>query len=250
MMQIAINTSQNVNIKFTIASIGERILAYLIDLLIKGAYLIFIFFFLFEVFSFDLYINRLDQWSTASIFIIIYLPVIFYRLVLESLFEGQTLGKMVMKIKVVKIDGYQANFGDYLMRWLFTIIDISLSFGGIAIITMIINKNHQRLGDIAAGTSVISLKNKVNISHTILEVLSEDYKPTFPQVIALSDNDMRIIKENYQRAYLKNDFVIIKKLSQKIKESIKLDKLPDGLSNERFINIVIKDYNYYTGQDA
>jgi hypothetical protein len=67
------------------------------------------------------------------------------------------------------------------------------------------NKNHQRLGDLAAGTAVISLKNNINISHTILEQLSEDYQPVFAQVVRFSDNDMRIIKETYQNAIKNND---------------------------------------------
>src|SRR5690606_34099611 len=107
-----------------------------------------------------------------------------------SLMEGQTPGKKLMKIKVVKIDGYQASFADYMIRWVFRIVDVSFA-GVVGLISMIVSKNNQRLGDIASGTAVISLKNNINISHTILENIHENYVPSFPQVIALSDNDMR-----------------------------------------------------------
>jgi uncharacterized RDD family membrane protein YckC len=57
----------------------------------------------------------------------------------------------------VKIDGYQASFGDYMIRWVFRIIDVSFA-GVVGLISMIVSKNNQRLGDIASGTAVISLK--------------------------------------------------------------------------------------------
>ena len=51
-----------------------------------------------------------------AILILILLPVIIYTLIQESLWEGQTIGKKLMKMKVIKIDGYQASFGDYLIQ--------------------------------------------------------------------------------------------------------------------------------------
>lgn len=191
----------------------------------------------------------MDGWSIGAIIFIITLPVHIYTLVLESIMEGQTVGKKLMKIKVVKIDGYQAGFGDYLMRWIFRLVDIYTNSGIVAILSMIISKNHQRLGDIATGTAVISLKNNVNISHTILEQLKEDYVPTFPQVILLSDNDVRIIKENFQKAVRADDRQIINRLTLKIVEILKLDPDSIKLTQRQFISIVIKDYNFYTGKD-
>ncbi len=199
MSQIAINTSQNVNINFNISSIGERLLAFIIDTVVKIAYGILVLYLFFSVFNLGYVLDGLDQWSVGAVYSILLFPTVIYPLVLESLMQGQTLGKKVMKIRVVKIDGYQASFGDYLIRWVFRVIDVSVLV--IGFITMIITKNNQRFGDIAAGTAVISLKNNINISHTILENLQTDYVPTFPQVIGLSDNDMRIIKDNYLKAF-------------------------------------------------
>lgn len=249
MSQIAINTSQNVNINFNIASVGERMLAFIIDLLIKVAYIVITFYIFFSFFDLGYLLNGLDQWSQMAIYIAITFPVYIYPVVLESLMEGQTPGKKVMKIRVVKIDGYQASFGDYLIRWVFRIIDTSFA-GVIGLVSMIISKNNQRLGDITSGTAVISLKNSINISHTILENIQENYIPSFPQVIALSDNDMRIIKDNYTKALRVDDRQIISKLSDKIKNILKLEIDPVKMTERQFINIVIKDYNYYTGKDS
>ncbi|MEI7488904.1 MAG: RDD family protein [Chryseobacterium sp.] len=249
MSQIAINTSQNVNINFNIASVGERMLAFIIDLLIKVAYAVVAFYVFFNFFDLGYLLNGLDQWSQMAIYIAITFPIYIYPVVLESLMEGQTPGKKLMKIRVVKIDGYQASFGDYLIRWMFRLIDTSFA-GVVGLISMIVSKNNQRLGDIASGTAVISLKNTINISHTILENIKEDYIPSFPQVIALTDNDMRIIKDNYTKALRVGDRQIISKLSDKIKGILKLEIDGTKMTERQFINVIIKDYNYYTGKDS
>lgn len=249
MSLIAINTSQNVNINFNTASIGERILAFVIDILIKGAYLLVAYLIFFRVFNLGLFLNQLDTWSMMAVIIIITMPIHIYTLVCESLMEGQTFGKKVVKIKVVKIDGFQAGFGDYLIRWFFRLIDVFTNSGVVGLISMIVSKNNQRLGGIASGTAVILLKNPVNISHTILENLKEDYLPVFPQVIALTDNDVRIIKENYQKALRTDDRQVISKLSGKIKEILKLEIDSTQFTERRFIDVIIKDYNFYTGKD-
>lgn len=249
MSQIGINSSQNVNINFNTASIGERILAFVIDMLIKGAYLLVIYLIFFRLLQIKNFFKGIDDWSAMAIMIVITFPIYIYTLVCESLMEGQTFGKMVMRIKVVKIDGFQASFGDYLMRWFFRLIDVYSNSGVVGLISMIVSKNNQRLGGIASGSAVISLKNRVNISHTILENLKEDYMPLFPQVIALSDNDVRIIKENYRKALKIDDQLVISKLSTKIKEILKLEIDPTKMTERQFINVIIKDYNFYTGKD-
>lgn len=160
MSQIAINTSQNVNISFNTASIGERMLAFIIDLLIRVAYIVITLYLFFNIFDLGYILNGLDDWSIRAVYIILTFPVYIYPVVLESLMEGQTPGKKLMKIKVVKIDGYQASFGDYMIRWVFRIIDVSFA-GVIGLISMIVSKNNQRLGDIASGTAVISLKSSL-----------------------------------------------------------------------------------------
>ncbi|WP_454059908.1 RDD family protein [Elizabethkingia ursingii] len=246
MNSIDINTSQNVNISFDPASIGERILAFIIDMAIKVAYFVVIYLIIAYIFGLNL-LKITDQWSLMAIFAIISLPVNLYTLLFESFMEGQTPGKRIMKIKVVKTDGYQASFGDYFMRWFFRLIDIMFSSGLVGVITMVTNKHNKRLGDLAAGTAVITLKSKYNINHTILVNLSQDYIARYPQVISLSDNDMRIIKENYVKAKNTFDQGIIKKLAEKIRQTTGITYNTQEITDQQFIAIVIQDYNYYTG---
>jgi uncharacterized RDD family membrane protein YckC len=244
MSELSINTTQNVKINFIAASVGERLGAFFIDLFIIICYITALSIILFDWLQLDRLMVNLDGWSRGAIFLLLYSPVIVYSLVLESVFEGQSLGKKLLKIKVVKIDGYQAGFGDYLIRWFFRVIDFFTFFGLPGLISVITSQKSQRLGDMAAGTAVITLKNRINISHTILEEIGEAYVPTYPLVIKLSDNDMRIIKETYQKAVAKNDHEVLYKLVAKI-ESVTGIKNQSG-NNIDFIRIILKDYNFYT----
>lgn len=244
MTQLSINTTQNVNINFTAASIGDRILAYVLDFLAKAAYVIVVYFIFFYGLGINKLFDGMDDWSRMSILVLFYLPVVFYSLLLESLLEGQTLGKKLLKIKVVKIDGYQASFGDYLMRWLFRIIDINFSGGVVGLVSIISSEKSQRLGDMAAGTSIITLKNNININHTILEEIDLGYVPTYPLVIKLSDNDARIIKETFHSARANRDYQMLSKLKTKV-EDVTGIKNQSG-NDEDFIKTILKDYNYYT----
>lgn len=239
MSNLHINTTQNINLFFTTATIGERMLAYLVDLVIQIAYFIIVAFILLgNIF------NNID-YSTSIALLLIALPIMFYSLVCESTMEGQTFGKKLLKIKVVKIDGYQAGFFDYFVRWIFAIVDIQMGFIP-GVIAMVSTKHTQRLGDLAAGTAVISEKSKYNISHTILMEITEDYKPYFSrnQMILFSDNDIRIIKENFELTNKSKNAVLLKKIAEKIYDVTKLtDKFE---SDKKLIETFLKDYNYYT----
>ena len=244
MSELSIYTTQNVVINFKAASVGDRMLASLLDLLIKVAYVIVVAYVFFEKLGFSNVLDRVDMWSRMAIIILFFFPIMIYSVTLESIFEGQTFGKKLIKIKVVKIDGYQAGFGDYLIRWLFRLVENNLMGGLIGLIAMLVSNKTQRMGDMAAGTAVITLKNNISIDHTILEEIGEAYQPVYPLVIKLSDNDMRIIKDMFTIAEAKGDLGTIGKLSKKI-------ELVTGIKNQsynetEFIKTILKDYNFYT----
>ena len=184
MQKVIIQTSQNVFIEYELASVGDRILAALLDYLVMFAYIVVI---IIVATSVELDFN-------TTYFVIFYIPIFFYHFICEISFNGQSFGKKQMNIKVVKLDGTQPTLGSYLFRWLIKPIDIFF-YGGVAILTIIISGKGQRLGDIPAGTTVIRLKNRVSLSDRTLPGIQENYIPVYPEVTRLSDRDIEIIKE-------------------------------------------------------
>lgn len=248
MSKLYITTTQNVPLFFTPASIGERILAAFLDMLIKYAYIVIIYFLLFRGADASPSEGASEfNWLVIAVLFLILFPVIFYSLVCETLLEGQTVGKKIAKIRVVKIDGYQAGFFDFFMRWIFRIVDVQIMLLP-GLIAMMTTKYTQRLGDLAAGTAVITEKSKYNISHTILMDVEETYKPYFThnQVLLFSDNDIRIIKENANTALRNSNYDLMHRLTRKIEDVM---NIRNTFSSQReFIATLIKDYNHYTGK--
>ncbi len=232
-----IETAQNVSIQQNVAHLSTRIGSFLIDTLIIAAYVIVIFYI-----TSALSLTGGNQWAVMMLF---GLPIFFYYLFFEAFWNGQTPGKRFNQIRVVKIDGSKPTFGSYLIRWMLRVIDISLASGSVALLTILLNGKGQRLGDLAAGTTVISEKKRITIEDTLISDLPDDYKPTFPQVTTLSDSDIQTIKQLYKKAKRNGNHKIILKLYVKI---IDITGIKTELKPIDFVDVVINDYNYYTQQ--
>ena len=125
----------------------------------------------------------------------------------------------------------------------FESVELFLFTGLIALITMVINKKGQRLGDIVANTCLIDLNPKLDLSQTIFAEVSETYKIRFPEVYRLSDRDINIVKENFTSALHNNNYDILLKLTRKLEEIMEVKS--DGLGNIDFIQVVIQDHYHY-----
>lgn len=237
MEQFQIETAQNITISQNTAHLGDRMVAYLVDSFLILAYLILVI-----VLLVSLEIDFGDMWA---FYLVLSLPAFMYYVLLETFMDGQTVGKKLMQVRVVKLDGSKPSFASYFIRWILRIIDVVLTSGGIAVLTILIRGTGQRVGDIAAGTTVISEKKRVSLKDTLLRELPEDYKPRFPQVTVFKDREMQTIKELYDSARRNGDHNVIVSLSDQIKRvtDITVDLKPVDL-----VDIVIKDYNFYTQQ--
>ena len=267
MKTLQIKTAQNVNIKFTVANVFQRLLAFLVDNVVKFSY----FYFANKLFGFGILDNAMsaDGWTIKAMEVLFLLPVTFYSLYSEILMNGQTLGKKLLKIRVINIDGFKPATTDYIIRWFLRIIDFNLFlllfvyvaslglaeyysllvlifvFGKMVGFLLILCTNKsQRFGDIIANTIVITLKDDVEFSQTILEDIQDNYMPTYANVIKLSDNDARIIKETFKTAIRLNDYKTLIKLRSKILEVTEIKSV--HASDKDFIDTVLKDYNFYT----
>jgi len=238
MSRLAISTAQNVNLDYKLIGLGERLVAFLIDGLLLITY-ITIMEKLVEVSTFF----ETEGWTRRGLMALTILPAMFYSVTCHILFDGKTIGKMIMKIKVVRLDGSPTQWYNLMVRWMLRIIDIWMFFASIGTMSILFSEKKQRVGDSAAGTVVISTKNKERISSTILEDLDEDYQPVFTNVTVLKDKDVRIIKETFNIAKKTNDYKTLILLRRKVSNLIQAES---DLFDMQFIDTVLKDYNYYT----
>lgn len=231
-----IETAQNVNIVQNVAGVGERILAYLIDSAIIVIYVILVV----------ILVSWLDVSDDGFIFLLIMtfgLPVFVYHLLWETFWNGRSPGKAAMKLRVVKLDGSKPAFSNYFIRWLIRLVDVSVTSGALAVVTILLNGKGQRLGDVAATTTVITEKKTIHFSETLLSDLPEDYKPTYPQVTVFTDSEMQTIKSVFTRAKFNGNHNVILKLSKRVAKVMDITEEETPIA---FIDKVIKDYNYYT----
>lgn len=235
MSHFQIETAQNVKIQQNVATVWDRILAYVIDFIIIIAYV----FATIAVMS-GLNVSPFEGFATS---LVIGLPPFLYHLLMETFLNGQSVGKASMHLRVVNLDGSKPQFSGYLIRWLFRIVDISLVGGAVAVLVILLNGKGQRLGDLAAKTAVISERRKTGFEKMLDFEIEESYSPRYPQAATMTDKDMRRIKAVFDKAQRGSDHFIIIKLSDKVASqlNIQLEQSP-----QTFIQTLLKDYHYYS----
>jgi uncharacterized RDD family membrane protein YckC len=232
MEQVSITTTQNVALDYEVATLGDRIIATLID---YGVYVVYWIIITIIVNIFGGY----GSYEDPFLWIFLSAPVLLYDLLMEWIFNGQSLGKMAMRIKVVKIDGTRPSIGSYLIRNLLRFVDSTLWFWTIGTFTILATGTGQRLGDLAAGTTVVRSVRRTRIYDTILHRIDPNYIPAFPQVHRLTDRDIATIKDVMIICSRTRNWNGLRDLSIRVKEVMEVNpNIPDF----QFLNIVIKDY--------
>lgn len=232
-MAIGIETTQNVILKHNVANVGERIVASIIDLMVLFAYFIVVMF-----------IISGTKIQDPSLFLIISLPAIFYSFLCESFFNGQSFGKMLMNLRVVKQDGSAASIGAFFIRWIFRLIEIGFSVGTVAIVVIVSSKKGQRLGDILAGTIVVNLKKRNYFQDSIHFDLPDNYTVTYPAAKMLSDGEINTINEvlnHYKKVNNQTSRKLAERLVNELEKKlmIRVEQTP-----LQFMTTILKDYNF------
>ncbi|GAB3640429.1 RDD family protein [Spirosoma arcticum] len=232
-MSVAIRTSQNVLLEYEPASIGDRILATLID------YVVFLGWFILTLAVPAAVGIRSGTYYTV---LVVVLPVVLYDLICEWLLNGRSVGKLAMEIRVVMLDGSQPGLGAYLIRWLLRIVESVLFFGGVVpVVTVAANGKGQRLGDIAAGTTVVKVKPAVSLNDIRARPLSDTYRVHFPDVRQLSDRDITVVRDVLQRG----DAQVLTRTADRIKAVTGIDST---MESRTFLETIVDDYQFVSTQ--
>jgi uncharacterized RDD family membrane protein YckC len=238
MANVNIETSQNVSLDYQAASVGDRILGGIIDFAIIFAYVI----------GLSLVAGPMihGEISEVIFFFIFTLPAVFYSLLCETFLGGQSFGKKATHTKVIMLDGSQPGFGNYIIRWIFRIIDVWLSIGVpgiVAIIVIAANNRGQRLGDILANTSVVKIRRKVFLEDTLLGMEDKDYNPVFAQAYQLNDQQYGLIKDVMNAYQKEHNYLVVKAMSEKLRDLLHIES---NLGHVEFLETLLKDYAHIT----
>jgi len=233
---VEIVTAHNIRIDYELASVSDRIIAFIIDIAILIGWFILLFI---------LTMNVIDE-TKELVINIFFVPVMFvYHLTSETFFGGQSIGKKSMGLKVVKLNGHNPSLGDCLLRWVLRIIDILGTSGSLAAILVSSTDKGQRLGDMAANTVVIRLNppNRYTIADILTIKNKTEYKPTYLGVTVFTDEDMLLIKNSIERLKLHpNPFnkELVDQLAEKVKQ--KLNIATEEKDKLKFLRTILQDY--------
>lgn len=246
---VGIETSQHVKLSYEPAGVGERILAFFLDAFFIGVYYFVVFWIWGYVTDLGSSSVQYMENSLWILYVVLVLPVMLYHLVSEVVSNGYSFGKKIVGIRVVKIDGTRAFLSGYLIRWLFRLVEITMTSGVLAFVAVIMNGKGQRIGDILGKTCVIKERKKVKLDNTLFAQVSDAYEPRFQQVAELTDKDIRIIKEvldSRSHYEYENWFLMLQKTRKKIEDRLGISD--HGMKGQEFLETVIKDYNAIHGK--
>jgi len=250
---IQIPTNFNIDIEFEIAEFHKRLLAYLIDLVILILYMLGMLYIMVGSL-------QIEEDYIGMLILVVMVPLLFYSLLTELWMNGQTIGKKILRIRVISLDGGEANLAQYLTRWFLRFYEwgfimffffygsLSLGFmilfiGGVASVIIIsVNAKNQRLGDMAAGTVVVNTRSALTLADTVfMQIDTSSYKVMFPQVMRLSDRDINTIKGVLTQAGKRNNYDMCNRVAMKIKEVLQIQS---DMHVDQFLEKLLADYNY------
>jgi len=241
----------------------KRVWASLLDMLVVSVYA-------FVVFRFILIpLDAPESMGQTLVILLVSIPAFLYHLLMEIFFNGQSVGKKLVGIKVMDKSGNEPTLSQYLVRWLlgfgnyammsvpYVIFLVIISGGAYIfamislltiylpdVITVAATGKSQRLGDLAGGTVVIDAKAETSINETIyLEIEEPNYEAKFPEVMRLSDRDINGIRNLLALKSARETDQYMIEVSYRIKEVLSIQS---DLPPNEFLHQLLQDYNYLT----
>ncbi len=252
---VSVRTPYNIYLDFESSPLTRRIAAWVLDITVVIAFGYAGRFLILQLFKSQHYPLGIDL-------LLVSLPMLLYPLIMEVIFDGQTIGKMITGLRVLSIEGGEPGIGQYLMRWIFRIWEWPIVFGSmgisyfglfaqllvaglvglVVIVVIAVSNKGQRLGDLAAGTAVVNLRQRFSVDDTIFrEIMPSNYKVLFPNVMMLSDRDINAIKSVIVQTRKSGRYDTAFRIAAKVKEVLQISNDDDVID---FLEKLLADYNY------
>jgi len=230
MKSIEIATAHNIVVTQELANLGQRIGAFVLDAVILGIY--------------SGLVSSVASGNTAVSYLGIGLVLFFYHLVWEMYNNGQTPGKQAMRIRVVSTHSIKPTLQELLLRWAFRLVDVSFSMGSLAILSIVTSPKNQRIGDLLAGTTVITLRSSRQIGLKSLQQIGQyGESVSYPDIVRYSDTDMLLVKQTLQRYHQDQNEAneqMILDLSNRIHADLRISS--EKSNPVRFLKKALADY--------
>lgn len=222
--QLNIDTPENVTFGYRVAGIGSRFLAALVDSTLIGVLILSIYFLFWlllyvlsqlpfpETPSGEITNTNADQillWLAAALGLVAFALFWSYYMLFELLWNGQTPGKRWLGLRVIRTDGAPITLAEAVIRNLVRLVDFMPAYYGVGVVTMFINRQARRLGDLAAGTMVVHDRAIITLASLALQApapIANDSRLPFAhlssQDVALAEDFLRRREQFVNRADL------------------------------------------------
>lgn len=254
--RVKFRTPESVELEFTLAGIGNRAWALVIDYHVLAVILVLFLIawttvsiqladFLSSIFS-----DQVSLWLVAIASLVGFTIYQSYFIVFETLWQGQTPGKRFAKIRVVQDDGRPIRLQQATLRALLRPFDEVLFIGAFLIMFA---RREQRLGDLAAGTIVIQTQTATTSATFTVSQQAKSVCEQLLQVANLSamlPDDFAIIREYLLRRDAmapKARASVALQLTKQLLAIIDLEKAPEAQSPDVFLEAVYLAYQQSNG---
>lgn len=244
-------TPEAVPLEFDHANIGSRSLALGIDLLIMAVAGVALFFGLTAL------LDAADAslgLGVAAFFILVFLLTWGYPVIQETLWHGRTVGKAALGLRVVTTEGGQVRFRHAAIRAALGIVDFWITSGAAAVLSVLLTRDNQRLGDLAAGTYVLrersALRPLTPVQFTVPPGM-EAYAGAL-DLAGLADDDYRAVRAFLLRAPTLS-FPVRAELALRLADPVAArvrPPPPPGTVPETFLACVAAVYQWRRGSAA
>ncbi len=206
-LTVTVETPDHIELQFQLAGIGKRFLAYLVDRLIQFG----LIFALFLVITLVLLAGNkivaladiiykmrqvLGQWIIAVAILIYGIVSLGYFILFEYIWSGSTPGKRFQQIRVIRTDGAPISFLESAVRNILRVVDILGDIYPLGLVVMFIDSRNRRLGDMAAGTLVVTESvSRLHSAKISTRSLGDDDQQLRLVAAAMTPGDYQLVRK-------------------------------------------------------
>ncbi len=199
--KLTIETPEQTALDFVVAGIGSRFIAVAIDILIQTAvWFVVGMLGLFASLGLSIAWPKTGMWGVAVLILFFFVMWFGYYAIFEIVWNGQSPGKRITKIRVIKDSGRPLTPAETIGRNLMRIVDWLPSFYAIGIVTMLLNKQNKRLGDLLVGALVVREATLADL-RPVWQSIDDPFLATLPPMGAtqLTAEESALIESFLQR---------------------------------------------------